>query len=189
MAKSPITDEMAALVGKIAADWNLLEMLLSQLIEGFLKTDQVRARIVYYSNAAFRGRRDLVVRLGQTFLADNHLEDFTRLMGRVDKHSAKRNHMVHGLYSASIDADPPTQGIIRETFPREFDEAWESGFEETTAEEATKKLAAIRQLIDDLTQFIERIDDADIEASPRIHRQPRSEPRKSGMHRLHEPND
>jgi hypothetical protein len=81
---------------------------------GLMRTDIDRARIALASYYNFRSKRDLLDRMGQSYLPKNLLPRFDTVMGRVKHLSEKRNLLAHrrayhikkGTFRFFNDEDP-----------------------------------------------------------------------------------
>jgi hypothetical protein len=83
------------LVGEFITTWTESEWLLMLVMSGLLQTDIERARIVLAASTNFRSKRELIDRLGQSFLPDQLLPEFNTLMAAVKHLSEKRNMLAH----------------------------------------------------------------------------------------------
>ena len=65
------------------------------MIEWLIGTDQFRSRILFASLPNFRARRELIIRLGESYLPEEILPQFRRLMRRLKNLGTKRNKLAH----------------------------------------------------------------------------------------------
>jgi len=84
------------LIGQFIANWAHVEWNLAFLTSGLLRTfDMSRVRMILAAQINFRAKRELILRLGRSYLQDQHLPLFERTMGRVKHLSEKRNLLAH----------------------------------------------------------------------------------------------
>lgn len=91
------TDEFHRLCGMVVRSWAQLEFSLFTLVARLLQIDQFRARVVLTSLSGFRAKRELISRLGETFLDEENLPQFRRLIRRLRRLAPSRNVVAHSL--------------------------------------------------------------------------------------------
>jgi hypothetical protein len=99
MAGSPLQDArhaaMSRLVGQVITEWAHTEWLLMLILGALLRVDLDRARIVLAGYTNFRAKRELILRLGRSYIPDALLAEFETVMGKVKQLSQKRNMLAH----------------------------------------------------------------------------------------------
>lgn len=111
--------------GLFIRTWAHTEWLLFMLMAALLTTDLERARIVWASSTSFRSKRELLSRVGESFLVDALLPPFREIIGQAKHLSEKRNmvahdrayHMGRGMFRFMNDDDatqPNTFGRYRD---------------------------------------------------------------------------
>ena len=82
-------------IGEFITTWCHVEWNLVLVFSGLTRTDLNRARMVLAAMINFRSRRELVDRLGRSYLLDQHLADWAKLTAQIKHLSEKRNHIAH----------------------------------------------------------------------------------------------
>ena len=95
-AKQKKIDELDMLMGRIIRIWSNVDFHLMLILAGIVcNPDLARARIIWASMMNFRAKRELIVRLGESYLPEKSLERFRALMAQVKHLSEKRNMIAH----------------------------------------------------------------------------------------------
>lgn len=83
------------LIGNFIQGWAEVEWRLMMVLAGLLGIDMNRARMILAIPANFRAKRELILRLGRSYLFDEDLAFFESVMQRVKHLSEKRNLVAH----------------------------------------------------------------------------------------------
>jgi hypothetical protein len=75
--------------------WASLESVLCSHLEAFLRVEHFRARIVWSAMPNWRARRELLVRLAETYLAEDQLPAYRALIKRTKGIGENRNALAH----------------------------------------------------------------------------------------------
>lgn len=86
---------LTRLVGQIITDWAHTEGMLCFPFSALLRCNFDKGRIVLAGLLNFRAKRQLILRLGNSYLMDEDLPWFNAMMGRVKHLSEKRNLVAH----------------------------------------------------------------------------------------------
>jgi len=92
---TPRESAMHRAVGRFITDWSHTEWILMLLMATILRTDVDRARMVLSASVNFRANRELILRLGRSYLLDADLPAFEEIMAKVKHLSEKRNMLAH----------------------------------------------------------------------------------------------
>ncbi len=145
--------DLAKAIGLIASHWTQIENILCGVLMVLLKTDKIRAETIYYSMANHRARRELILRLGNTFLSDESTRaKIQRLLRRTAKFSQKRNNVMHQTFLRFGDSGELIRSFVK--FPEETEYAWDSQLEPVTIKELKRIASDISRLAADLKRFI-----------------------------------
>lgn len=91
----------AAAIGRMVAQWAMLEWLITDILRMLLDTDQYRAKIIFQNFVSFRAKLTLVERLVYAFVSDtperNELLGLTEVAGTLN---TDRNKLVHATWAA-----------------------------------------------------------------------------------------
>jgi hypothetical protein len=94
-AGDPKMQVLHRLAGRMLTEWAHAEHYLFFMFSALMKTDLDRARIVLAAQINFRSKRELIERLGRTYLPEEHLAEFLAIMRQVKVLSEKRNMLAH----------------------------------------------------------------------------------------------
>lgn len=185
MAESKATPEkvqaLKIATSDVIREWASLEMTLSLVLSGLLKTDQFRARVVWSSLANWRARRELLLRLGNTFLDESALPQWRGLLKRAKTLGEKRNELAH----MGCGIDPKTGKV---TFIGDGTDD-ELGFnfliqKRYDLNNVLGWAPAIQTLMSDVATF-----QAALHTSPKMHRAAHPHPPQSGTPRPSTPKE
>jgi hypothetical protein len=92
----------------VMREWVSLENVFALLLTSFLQTDQFRARIVWNAMPNWRARRELLSRLGETYIDEEALPAWRKLMKRAKTLGENRNKLAH----LSTGLDPESGKVV-----------------------------------------------------------------------------
>jgi hypothetical protein len=94
-------------LGRVIYSWAYAEEALRYPVATLLRTDPIRADIVLEGAGGFRARRDLVLRLADSFVEDEVVLATAReLLDRMEELAADRNMLAHRTGRITTDAAP-----------------------------------------------------------------------------------
>src|SRR5262249_4336839 len=120
----------------------------------------------------FRARRELVARLGETYLDPSILPQFRALLRRLKKLGSKRNALAHCAMHANISGN---HLIFRDAFTNAMNGGLEFTTEPITNKEILDLAMALDQLASDLSGF-HGLCAGKVHASARKHREQQNHP-------------
>ena len=167
--------ETYELIGRAIRNWAYLEEQL-WLIAGHLlgMEDQFRIRIIMGSFVGSRAKREFLSRLGETYLDDELLAEFRRLLRRMKDLGATRNKLAHGMMFISHDSQETR--FLRDVFSSEMDGGLDFDFSPFPLNDLRVHSSSVAQLGDEFLTFTMKMD-GHIHTEARVHRVERVNPR------------
>lgn len=145
--------DLAEAIGLVASHWTQIENILCGILMVLLKTDRIRSETIYYSMASHRARRELVLRLANTFVSNKPTRaKLQMLLRRTRKFSRKRNNIMHQTFLKFGDSGELIRSFIQ--FPSETEYAWDYRFEPASINELSRTASYISRLAADLSRFL-----------------------------------
>jgi hypothetical protein len=118
-----------------------------------MRTDQSRGEVIFFSTPTTRGRCDLILRLGKTYLEKSAFSELSRIIGRVKRVSKTRNMVAHCIFLGAKNGTLSDNKYLfmNVSFP---DNEWTPEFPEISLKELHDCQTAIEKLCSDITTFL-----------------------------------